>query len=331
MGAVSWACFIGRKGRMGRKNIVDRPYFSDCRRFAEVINVMLYGGKRVVLPENLRLRQRRYPSMSGDSGEMERDILMEDVGGRVCYGIELETESDYSMPERIMVYDACDYEYQIKKLAQGHRDRKEYCSYREKKSRIKESDEILPMVTVVLYLGEGHWKGRRRLSQMCRGGEELGRLAGEGFYDYGFCLAEADYLNPEEYRTDLKEFFQAMQCRGDREKLRRLFRTDGFQRLGAETEHVIARHLHIKRLLYKVEKEELPMCKAFDELMREERQAGRKEGKREGKREGIKEERLLVIGRMIMKGFDEAQIRELTNCTRKELAAAAGNRLEGRG
>lgn len=85
-------------------------------------------------------------------------------------------------------------------------------------------------------------------------------------------------------------------------------------------ERAIARHLHIKRLLYKIEKEELPMCKAFEELMKEERLAGRKEGKRDGKRE----ERFLVIGRMIKRGFDEGQIRELTNCTRKEFMAVAG-------
>lgn len=89
-------------------------------------------------------------------------------------------------------------------------------------------------------------------------------------------------------------------------------------------ERAIARHLHIKRLLYKIEKEELPMCKAFEELMKEERLAGRKEGKREGKRDGKREERFLVIGRMIKRGFDEGQIRELTNCTRKEFMAVAG-------
>ncbi len=62
------------------------------------------------------------------------------------------------------------------------------------------------------------------------------------------------------------------------------------------------------------------MCKAFEELMKEERLAGRKEAKRDGKRE----ERFLVIGRMIKRGFDEGQIRELTNCTRKEFMAVAG-------
>lgn len=60
--AVPYA-YIGRKGHMGRKNVGDRPCFSDCRRFAELVNIVLYDGECIVLPENLRLRQRKYPSL----------------------------------------------------------------------------------------------------------------------------------------------------------------------------------------------------------------------------------------------------------------------------
>lgn len=33
---------------------------------------------------------------------------------RICYGIELESEIDLGMPERVMVYDAGEYENQIR-------------------------------------------------------------------------------------------------------------------------------------------------------------------------------------------------------------------------
>ena len=39
------AFFTAGKGYMGTKDIVDRPYFSDCRRFAELMNVALYRGR----------------------------------------------------------------------------------------------------------------------------------------------------------------------------------------------------------------------------------------------------------------------------------------------
>ena len=105
-----------------------------------------------------------------------------------------------------------------------------------------------------------------------------------------------------------------MQCRRDRGKLKRLFQTEEFQRLSTETEYTIARHLHIEKLIHKMEKEELPMCKAFDDLMKEER--------REGKREGRREEKIRIIRQMIKEGLDESLIRKMTKCTKEELAVA---------
>ena len=78
------------------------------------------------------------------------------------------------------------------------------------------------------------------------------------------------------------------------------------------------------------------MCKAFDELMEEERQKGRREGRREGKQEGKqegkregekigkKQERISIIKRMYKRGMEEALIREMTGCTKKEFVAALG-------
>ena len=231
--------------------------------------------------------KRRYPSLSSPCGELERDILIQDIEQNICYGLEIETESDYSMPERVIAYDVCEYEYQM-----------------------KEKDNLLPTVTVVLYLGEGHWQGRRRLSQMFHMPAERRKSLGVSLYDYDFPLIEADYVRPENYRTDLKEFFQAMQCRKDRVKLRELFQTERFRKLGPETERTIARHLYIKSLIHKIEKEELPMCKAFDDLMKEER------------REGKKEEKIRIVRQMIKEGLEEQLIRRITKCTREEYAAA---------
>ena len=64
------------------------------------------------------------------------------------------------------------------------------------------------------------------------------------------------------------------------------------------------------------------MCKAFDDLMKEERREGKREGKREGRREGKREERLRIIRQMAKEGLDETSISRITKCTREELAAA---------
>lgn len=239
---------------MGKQDRKDRPFFSDKERFAEFINCNIYHGEQIVLPENLELLKRKYPSLAGASGEKERDVVMKDRRRNICYGLEIETEFDYSMPERVMIYDACEYEYQIKEIYKRHTDEENYDSYREKKSRIKEDDFLLPVITAVLYLGEGHWDSCSCLTGMFHMLTKGDMPQEEYLNDYSFPLIEADYVNPEDYRTDLKEFFQAMQCRQDKKRLAELFQSERFQTLSVETVEEIAVHLSMKGLMRKIEK-----------------------------------------------------------------------------
>lgn len=218
---------------------------------------------------------------------------MEQGTPRMRYGIELETESDYGMPERIMVYDSGEYERQIRERDKEHRTKKEYIEYREKKSRMKEGDRLVPVISIVLYLGEGQWRGPRRLKEMLEIPAEMEKYSEEYLQDYRIRVIEADYVDAEAYRTDLKEFFQALQCRNDRKKLKELMRSEGFQNMERETELAIAVNLNLKPIIRKIEEEEKSMCRAFEELLMEQEEIGIEKGKSEGikagKREGIKE------------------------------------------
>lgn len=320
------------KGYMGKRDLAGKDFFADRQRFADLLNAVLYYGKKVIRPEELEQLTGTYPSFSG-KGEMSRDIFMKDQKRNVCYSLELETESDYSMPERVMAYDACELEQQIREIRKGHREeeqqsrendkdrkegeRTEKLSYREKKSRMKETDFLLPVITVVLYLGTGHWEGRRKLSELYRISEETEKLVGEMLPDYGFLLPEADYINAEAFETDLREFFQAMQCRSDKIKLRELLRSERFRQLKEETAWTIAVHLDRKRLGTRIERRELGMCIALDELLADERDEGRTEGRTE--------ERNSIIRNMIQQGLDEEFICRLIGCSRQEYASAAEN------
>lgn len=305
---LKWIIRQPERENMGKKDVLDRAFFADKERFAELINNHLYQGEKIILPNNLVCKEKSYPSLLGSGSEKNRDILMVDVCSSICYGLEIETESDYSMPERTLVYDSCEYEQQIREIHKSHLDKKEYRNYCEKKSRMKRDDYLQPTVTVVLYLGEGHWKGRKKLSDMFQITDRDKKLLGKNLQDYSFPLIEADFINCDSYRTDLKEFFQAMQCRRNREGLKQLFLSENFKELKLETERVIAVHLHVKQLTRKMEKEKLSMCKAFNELMKEER----KECKR------------AIIRRMLQEGLDEALIIKITECTKQEFVAAIG-------
>lgn len=290
---------------MGRKDTAGKVFFSDKERFAELMNVHLFCGNKTVLGEHLIRRERDYPSLSGVYGEKKRDILIEDKSRNLYFGMELETESDYSMPERIMVYDACEYECQIREIYGSHRKKGDFKEYREKKSRIKETDLLHPVVTVVLYLGEGHWEGKSSLSQLFR-----------------IAKADAEQLKARLHVYDF--LLQAMQSRRDRKRLKGLLESEDFRNLEPAAEQAIAAHLHVKKLFCRMNKEGISMCQAFDELMKEERLNGRREGKREGEKAGKKKERFSIVRKMHKKGMEEALIRELTGCTKKEFAAATG-------
>ncbi len=316
---------------MGKKDILDKKFFEDRERFAELVNTELYHGKKILIPEKMELLRRSYPSIASVSGEKTRDVMMLDTGQNICYGLEIETESDHSMPERVMTYDASEYECQIRELDKSHRERKEYKDYRSRKSRMKENDFLLPTVTMVLYLGEGQWQGKRKLLELFGIPKEIRQQLGRFLRNYEFPLIEANSVDPENYDTDLREFFQAMQCRGDLARLEEMFRMENGRSISRETELVIAAHLGNKLLFQQVEEGmSMSMCKALKDLRNEERAIGRQEGQKvgqkKGRREGIRigrqEERFQTMQKMLQAGLAENLIMSILNCTKEELAAA---------
>lgn len=146
---------------------------------------------------------------------------------------------------------------------------------------------------------------------------------------YGLELeTEADYVDAGMCKTDLREFFHALQCRTDKGKLRALLHTEQFRNLKEETEWAIAVYLDRKKLTKKMKREGIGMCQALDELMEDKKWEGKREGKREGMREGKqagrKEEKRAIIRRMLQEGMDKALIRRVADCTEAEVEMAAG-------
>ncbi|MCM1201331.1 MAG: hypothetical protein NC312_08880 [Bacteroides fragilis] len=132
------------------------------------------------------------------------------------------------------------------------------------------------------------------------------------------------------FETDLREFFQALQCRKDKKKLNELCRSERFRNLRPEAVQAIAVHIDRTRLMPKVKKEGVTMCQAFDELMEDMRQEGIREGEAKGLKAGIKEGlqegerkgKISIIRRMLAEGLDETLICRVARCSEEELAAA---------
>ena len=142
---------------------------------------------------------------------------------------------------------------------------------------------------------QGHFKGKSTLRECLTIPEKMKNYASDKIQNYSFPLVEADYVNPLDYRTELRQFFRAMQSRYDKHKLAELFEEEAFQNISSETQKIIAVHLDVKELKKKVIEEEEDMCKAYRELVKDWKQEGREEGKEEGIQEGQKNRLILDV------------------------------------
>lgn len=263
---------------MGKYDNYDRDYFTEKTRYAELISVGVFRGKIRINGEKLRMLDRTYPSLATKSGSVERDGIAVDAENAVVYGLEIETHEDMVMPRRFMTYDACEYERQASQIRAKYEKQKALNGYLEMKSGMKEGDGYYPVINMMLYLGIGHFKRQTTMRDLFKLNEPINPFIAEKLQNYSFIIMEADYVNPEEFKTDLKQFFMVMQCRQDVKRLRKLFEREEFQELPTETQQVIAIHLNNKKVLKKVIEEEMDMCKAMREWERESKKEGIKEG-----------------------------------------------------
>ena len=122
---------------MGQKDIAEASFIELNDVFADIFNVLIYKGKRVVKENKLQAmpRKSQYKSDSDMLHEQERDVLKKWRGKNVelaILGVENQTLPDKDMPFRIINYDAVSYRSQIK----------------------KKSKKRYPVITIVLYFGE---------------------------------------------------------------------------------------------------------------------------------------------------------------------------------
>lgn len=128
---------------MAEKDITEKILEAHNDVFADIVNVLLFQGKRYIKPEDLadQVPRAAYKA-DGKIREIERDVAKRWKKGSLriaCIGLENQTEPDPDMPLRIYGYDGAEYRAQLLKENQG-------------KARY-------PVVTLVLYFGyRNHWE-----------------------------------------------------------------------------------------------------------------------------------------------------------------------------
>ena len=129
---------------MGEKDATEKTLESYADVFADIVNVLLFDGRRIIDPEDLRdALPRSIYKADGKLHEQERDTAKFWLSGQIriaLLGLENQTEIEEDMALRVISYDGAAYRDQMNRDQTG------------------KPKERYPVVTLVLYFGyQKHW------------------------------------------------------------------------------------------------------------------------------------------------------------------------------
>lgn len=187
---------------MGEKDISEKILESYNDVFADIVNVLLFNGKRVIAEDELEERQpRSHYKADGRLREQERDVLKQWKKGNLriaVVGFENQTEPDPSMPVRVIGYDGSEYRSQLNERKSG--------------------EGYYPVITLVLYFGyQKRWNKAKSLMEVMSVPEEFRPYVN----DYKINVFEIAYLSRDEvemFKSDFRvvaDYFVQMRENGE--------------------------------------------------------------------------------------------------------------------
>ena len=169
---------------MGEKDITEKILADYNDVFADIVNVLLFGGKTIV-DENMleSIKDKSQYKTDGEIHQEERDVSKVLKGKNVhiaFIGFEHQTDVDSKEALRVIAYDGAAYKRQL--LVKG--------------------GEIYPVVTIVLYFGQKRWIKGRSLYDILDITDEWKTYVS----DYKINIFEIAYLTPEQVKMFKSDF-----------------------------------------------------------------------------------------------------------------------------
>ena len=241
--------------------------------FSDIVNVLLFKGRRVLSEDELEDQApRSYYKADGKIHEIERDVAKRWKNGNIrvaCIGFENQTASDPDMPLRVIGYDGAEYRAQLLNKQAIH----------------------YPVVTLVLYFGhKQRWSGPQTLKERL----DIPKEFDEYVNDYKIRVFEIAFMDEKEvdlFQSDFRavaEYFVQKRENGDykpkTQDLKHVQET--LQLLSVMTnDH---RFEDVYNEASDAQKGEMRnMCEILDKIENRGIEKGRAEGRAEGIAEGI--------------------------------------------
>ena len=253
---------------------VMKNYWRNSRRFADLINGAMFDGMQIIHAEDITAQD------TDESGTVEnrsekavslirnRDILKMNTqdAGFVLIALENQQKVHGFMPLRVATYDIMDYNNQEKQWKDSHGK--------------GEALQLIPVYTLVIYYGETEWKKAASLSDLM----QIPDFMKPYVNDWHCKVIQVRSYNSDFFSDpEVRSFFTA--CQKLYSMKNNLKSLEGIT-LTKETAIAVGVVTGTKELIYAAEKETeggIDMCRALDNLIKEEREEGRKSGLAEGK------------------------------------------------
>ena len=296
-----------------RADTITKDYVKDAGVFADIFNYYIYGGRQVILPEQLTERdstkialpygaddavvpvqkfrdvQKLYAAMT--DGKMEY----------VLYGAENQAEIHYAMPVKNNLYDALEYAGQVEEAAKSHR--KEMKRKKEEGEASAEEggktpsageflsgfwveDRLIPSITVTIFFGSEEWDGPLSLFEMMDVSDPDVLACMDNYHVRLIAPAQMTDEEIMKFQSSLREVMLFIKYSKDKENLSRVLVTNEkrFRELERRAADVIETITN-SGIKYDESEEVVDVCQAIREIRMEERKIGEQDGELKKARE----------------------------------------------
>ena len=285
---------------MGNTNDALNLFLKDDQEFADLINLSIYHGEKVVRADDLSEAGEVIYTKDSDGKMHERrnDVSKCCRNGDTyqIFCLENESKVSYIMPVRVLEYEAGRYMEQIRRISASHK-KKDYRDWNELSSGFTREDRLHPVITLVLYWRREPWDGAKSILEMLDLSESDKNSLTVFLQDYRLNLINMYELSGlESCDGQLKHVLKLLQLDQDKNAIyTEVSENPEYRSLKPETGKVIAALLGNERVSWSVEEQlkkkgdTVNMCKALDDLCADMESMGLEKGILKGIEQGIEQ------------------------------------------
>lgn len=290
---------------MGKSDIKSKNLMQNNRYFADTINNGLFRGERYVLPEDLtELDTSEMVIIEDELNKNQylqkfRDVLKQAIirkDGKAIYviiGIENQTEVNYAMPVRSLLYDAMRYSKQVENTARKHKEERlrsgkvKSIAKSEFLSGCYKNDILMPVLTLTVFYSHKKWDGARSIHEMFS--KDIDKELLELIPDYKINILEPYNIKDwDKFESDIGILFRLISLFNKKEETEKLIKENPEKYRRVDNSVIEAINHYVKtNIKIDEESEETDMETAWEYSMNKAKNEGLLEGRQEGKEEGI--------------------------------------------